>query len=219
MSRFTILLDGPLQVTERLLGQVMGSRVIAADGGIRHAEPLGLEVELWMGDFDSAEDHFHGRYASVPCQTFPRAKNMTDGELAISESLKRGAENLILAGALGGRSDHALCLVMASLDLAERGISVLASSGTEEALPLLPGRHKFDLPLGSGLSVIALSALTGLSLQGLQWPLDNYDIKPGSSLTLSNQVTGSLRVILEEGRGVIFVYPPTRPPTHKTNRK
>ncbi len=208
MSRFTILLNGPLQVTERLLGQVKGSRVIAADGGIRHAEPLGLEVELWMGDFDSTEDHFHGHYASVPRRTFPRAKDMTDGELAISESLERGAESLILAGALGGRSDHALCLVMVALDLAERGISVLASSGMEEALPLLPGRHKFDLPPGSGLSVIALSTLTGLSLQGLQWPLDNHDVEPGSSLTLSNQVTGSLRVTLKEGKGVIFGYPP-----------
>ena len=132
---------------------------------------------------------------------------MTDGELAISESLERGAESLILAGALGGRSDHALCLVTVALDLAERGISVLASSGVEEALPLLPGRHKFDLPPGSGLSVIALSTLTGLSLQGLQWPLDNHDVEPGSSLTLSNQVTGSLRVTLKEGKGVIFGYP------------
>ena len=208
MSRFTILLNGPLQITERLLGQVKGSRVIAADGGIRHAEPLGLEVELWMGDFDSTEDHFQGHYASVPRQTFPRAKDMTDGELAISESFKRGADNLILAGALGGRSDHTLCLVMAALKLAERGISILASSGMEEALPLIPGEHKFDLPPGSGLSVIALSALTGLTLQGLQWPLDNHDVEPGSSLTLSNQVKGSLRVNLEKGRGVIFGYPP-----------
>ena len=99
----------------------------------------------------------------------------------------------------------------ASLELAGRGISVLASSGTEEALPLLPGRHEFDLPTGSGLSVIALSALTGLSLKGLQWSLDKHDVKPGSSLTLSNQVTGPFHVELEEGSGVIFGYPPDLP--------
>jgi len=207
MSRFTVLLDGPLQVTGRLLEQVAGSRVIAADGGIRHAGPLGLEVELWMGDFDSAEDHLHDRYASVPKQSFPRKKDMTDGELAIDEALTRGADELVLAGALGGRSDHALCLLMATLDLAQRGIDVLASGGTEEARPLLPGRHAFELPTGSGFSIIVLSDLRGLSLQGLQWPLDNHDVKTGSSLTMSNQVTGPLRIDLKKGSGIIFGYP------------
>lgn len=49
MSTFVILLGGDLVVTERLKRQIAGARVLAADGGIRHAEALGVEPELWLG--------------------------------------------------------------------------------------------------------------------------------------------------------------------------
>ena len=52
-TRFSILLGGSLMPTDRLAQQTRGSRVIAADRGILHAETLGLAVELWVGDFDS----------------------------------------------------------------------------------------------------------------------------------------------------------------------
>lgn len=48
-ERFTILLGGDVTVTDRLKAAVEGSRVIAADGGMRHAAPLGLTPELWVG--------------------------------------------------------------------------------------------------------------------------------------------------------------------------
>ena len=44
MSRFTILLGGDVRVTERLRKQVAGTRVIAADSGIRHVPLLGLFI-------------------------------------------------------------------------------------------------------------------------------------------------------------------------------
>ncbi|MCB1719598.1 MAG: thiamine diphosphokinase, partial [Candidatus Competibacteraceae bacterium] len=51
MSHFVILLGGDLSPTPRLRDQVAGARAIAADSGIRHAEALGLDPELWTGDF------------------------------------------------------------------------------------------------------------------------------------------------------------------------
>ena len=45
--KFVVLLGGALTVTPRLRADVAGARVIAADGGMRHAESLGALPELW----------------------------------------------------------------------------------------------------------------------------------------------------------------------------
>ena len=70
-NRFSILLDGDLTVTERVRGQVAGSRVLAADGGMRHAAGLGVMPELWLGDFDSADAGLQQAFGSVPRQDYP----------------------------------------------------------------------------------------------------------------------------------------------------
>ncbi|HYM99712.1 MAG TPA: thiamine diphosphokinase, partial [Aestuariivirgaceae bacterium] len=108
MSPFTILLNGPIRVTSRLKKQAEGTRTIAADGGIVHAEPLGLDVELWVGDFDSTSEQLAARYAAIPRQKFPTAKDKTDGELATDEAVRRGATALLLIGSFGGQADHTL---------------------------------------------------------------------------------------------------------------
>lgn len=205
MSIFTILLGGPIEVTSRLIRQVSGSRVIAADGGIRHAISLGLDVELWVGDFDSSDDELIRQYEHIEKQKYPAEKDETDGEIAIAEALKRGATELILVGGLGGRSDHALTHVMLALGLKQKGISVFISSGSEEAYPLLAGSQGLELPVSCDLSIIVFSALQKFSISGVKWPLEKTDLEPGNSLTMSNVVTGPVRLDLEGGRGVIFV--------------
>ena len=207
MTRFSILLDGTLRPTDRLRAQIAGSRVIAADGGMRHARALGLDVELWVGDFDSTDGELAAHHPNVERQTHPAAKDKTDGEIAIDEALKRGARELLLVGGLGGQSDHALGNIMLGLGLARDGINVVLSSGGEEAHPLLPGKHALDIPPASRLSVIALSDLVGLSLVGVEWPLEDRAVRQGSSLTLSNVVVGSLEIGLEQGFGVVITYP------------
>ncbi len=86
-DHFTILLGGDIVVTERLRRAVAGSRVIAADSGMKHARPLGLQPELWVGDFDSADAFLVQEWPAVPQQPFPAAKGETDGEIAVSEAL------------------------------------------------------------------------------------------------------------------------------------
>ena len=207
MTRFSILLDGALTPTDRLRGQVVGSRVIAADGGIRHAAALGLDVELWVGDFDSAEPDLIALNADVERQTHPAAKDRTDGEIAIDEAVRRGAREMILVGGLGGQSDHALAHIMLGLRLERGGIPVVITSGREEAWPLLPGLRKIDLPAQCRISIVALADLAGLSLAGVEWPLVDRSVELGSSLTLSNVVTGPLEITLEQGHGVVVTYP------------
>ncbi|MCA0276768.1 MAG: thiamine diphosphokinase [Proteobacteria bacterium] len=208
MSRFTILLGGELLRTPRLDRQVAGSRVIAADSGIRHAATMGLMPELWLGDFDSAPAQLDPAFAAVPREVFPAEKNKTDGELAISAALERGATSLVLVGAFGGaRSDHAFLHFALALRLAEGGIEVVLSSGHQEGVPLLPGTASFDYDDGTVFSVLAFSELTGLTEEGAKWLLNSVEVPFGSSLTLSNEVQGTLRISLGRGRALLVAHP------------
>lgn len=207
MARFSILVGGHVLPTPRLLGQVAGSRAIAADSGMAHAHALNLEVELWVGDFDSASPDLMARYEHVAREVYPQAKDASDSELAVDAAVRRGASDIVLVGGFGGQSDHALSHVMLAVKLARQGFAAMVTSGYEEAHPLIPGRCRLELPAGSRLSVIALSDLGALSLAGVEWPLDKRDVGFGSTLILSNVALGRVDVSLASGQGLIIAYP------------
>ncbi|GHD18601.1 thiamine diphosphokinase [Tianweitania populi] len=207
MSRFSLLLGGDLTVTPRLRAQLAGSRVLAADSGIAHAAALGLEPELWVGDFDSSDAALQALMARVPRETFPPEKDSTDGELAVDLALARGATELVLVGAFGGpRPDHAFLHMTMALRLAEAGTKVLLTSGDQEGVPLLVGSHRFDYAEQTLFSVLGFTDLV-VSIADARWPLDHRAVPFGSSLTLSNFVSGSLSVELHSGRALLVAHP------------
>lgn len=207
-STFAILLGGELVADERVRALVAGARTIAADGGIAHATPLGLVPELWVGDFDSVAEADLVRWADVPRRTFPAAKDQTDGEIAVEEAIALGARRLIFVGALKGeRTDHAGLHLLQAIGLAERGLDVVLTSGTEEAVPVVGGVLTIDLPAGALFSVLPFSALDDLSLTGVRYPLDRAMVDFGSSWTLSNVAEGPVDIRLGAGRAIAISRP------------
>jgi len=186
-NTFTILLSGDVVATPRLRTHVQDTRVIAADGGIRHASLLDVEPYIWIGDFDSTCYDLAQRYHKTPRISHPVKKDSTDGALAIDKALEEGAEKLILCGAFGGRSDQVLLHMTMAVTLAERNIPTLLTSGKEEGYPLLPGQHHFTLPAHSLFSIIAFDPIHNLTIKGAQWS-GQWDLAFGSSLCLSNMV-------------------------------
>ncbi len=207
--RFTVLLAGRVEPSDRLRDQVCGTRVIAADGGIAHAQPLDVEPELWVGDFDSAQPHHREMYAHLAKQSHPSAKAETDGSLAITQALALGAQSIVLAGAFGGRTDHTFAVMTQAVALAASGVEVVLTCGREEATPLGQAPQTFDYPAGTVFSVLAFSDLVGLTLSGVRWPLDQIDLTFGSTLTLSNEVTQGLTASLKSGRALLLAQLPS----------
>lgn len=207
MSRFVILLGGPISPTPRLRAQVQGARVLAADSGMAHAKTLHLQPELWIGDFDSAPKKLQREYAHVPRLEFPIEKDATDGELAISHALKEGADDLLLVGGFGGQFDHALAHAGFLLALGKRGIKAMMTSGTEEAQAIPDELRLEDLEAGTRLSIVPLSDLAALTITGVKWPLSKRNVPLGSALTLSNVALGPVEISLRAGQALIITYP------------
>jgi thiamine pyrophosphokinase len=208
MSRFVILLDGEVVRTPRLDAQLAGARIIAADGGMRHSAALGVVPELWVGDFDSVPAALPAELAAVERRRFPSDKDRTDGELAVAEALAQGATSLVLAGAFGGtRADHALLHLAMGIRRAKEGIEVVLTSGAQEGFPLLPGTRTFNYKDGTLFSILGFSHLSGVTVTGAKWPLDGVEVPFGSSLTVSNEVRGGLRVSFAVGRAMLIAHP------------
>lgn len=201
---FTILLAGSTTPTQRLQSQVCGTRVIASDGGIAHASVLGLEPELWVGDFDSASVEDHASFSQVARQTHSHDKSDTDGALAMEEALKLGAKHIILIGAFGGRTDHSFAIMAQACALAQTGVDVLLTDGREEATALAPTAQTYTYPKGTTFSVLAFSAIAGLTLTGARWPLNDFAMPFGNTRTISNEVSGTLTASLQNGNALLL---------------
>lgn len=209
MTSFTLLLGGSLAVTDRVRALTQATRVIAADSGMRHAASLDVTPELWVGDFDSSDDSLISRYPTVERRTYPAAKAVTDGEIAVAEAIARGATRLTFVGALGGdRSDHALQHYLNALGLVEDGYEVVLTSGEEEAYPFSDESELvLELPKGALFSVLGFTALEGLTIQNARYPLKGFQLPFGSSRTISNVAEGPISVSLSRGRAILLARP------------
>ena len=208
-SSFTILLGGHLRLTDRLRALTRGTRMIAADSGIRHARLLTAQPELWVGDFDSSDAEMYAAWPQVERRSYPAQKAVTDGEIAVAEAIRLGATRLVFAGALGGeRSDHALQHYLNALGLVADGFEVVLTSGDEEAYPFTDeSQLELDLPKGALFSVLGFTALEGLTIRTARYPLTNYALAFGSSRTISNVAEGPISVSLRRGRAILLARP------------
>ena len=90
--------------------------VIAADGGLRHTENLGLTPNAVLGDFDSLG------YTPKGAGVFPVEKDDTDAMLAVRLGLERGCDEFLLYGSLDGpRLDHTVANFQTLQFLADHG--------------------------------------------------------------------------------------------------
>src|SRR5688572_1592542 len=102
---------------------------IAADGGARYLQALGVLPDLVVGDMDSLAPQALDALAAlgVPLERHPAEKNETDLELALLRAVERGAGPITVLAALGGRPDqhHANLLLLAHARLRGHDVRLL----------------------------------------------------------------------------------------------
>ena len=94
---------------------------IAADRGLEAFDAAGMEPDMLIGDMDSVSPQVLARYESrLSADRLNCIKDDTDGEYALNLALEKGATEITLLGALGGRLDHALANLMMVVRAARR---------------------------------------------------------------------------------------------------
>lgn len=172
--------------------------VVAADGGADHALALGLEVELAIGDFDSATPE--ALEAAGRTERHPVDKDATDLELALRAALAWQPRRILVVGGIEGRLDHLLgeLLVLCADELT--GIEVDAVLG-DALVHVIHGARVLSGDEGELISLFAVNGpAMGIETEGLAYPLRGESLVPGSSRGISNVFAASqARITLDAG--------------------
>jgi len=177
-----------------------GDFLIAADGGLAHLARWGLRAGLLVGDMDSLE----AVPAGVPRKTFPRKKDDTDLSLALQEALARAYDHIIITGAWGGRPDHCAANLQLLAWAAGRGARVKMLCGEYTAAAIADG-STLRLKGTGTVSVFAHGGTArGVTIRGLEYPLENAVLRDDIPLGVSNTLSGEGEITLEHGTLLVF---------------
>lgn len=183
--------------------------VIAADGGAEAARALGHRVDLVVGDFDSISPATLAELErnAVRIERHPVAKDATDLELALNAALAFEPQRILVLGDAGGRLDHLLgVLLLLGVD-AYKCVELDARLGSAR-VHVVRGERALTGTRGETISLYALHGpATGVTTNGLLYPLLDATLLPGSSLGSSNELTDTEAHIVVEG-GVLLVVRP-----------
>ena len=166
------------------------------DGGLRHADGLGVGPDLVVGDFDSCpRPDTDGETIVLPCE-----KDDTDTVFAAKEALRRGFGEFLLLGVLGGRLDHALANVgvLLMLDRAGKRAAALDDFSQLEIVSdwaLVPDSWPW-------FSLLAVDGpAEGVTIRGAKYPLEDARIDPAYQYGVSNEpLPGGAVISVRTGR-------------------
>lgn len=161
--------------------------VIAADGGLRHTQRLGITPNAVLGDFDSLG------FTPEGANVFPVEKDDTDSMLAVRQGLSLGYREFLLYGSLDGpRLDHTVANFQTLQFLADRGAYGYLVGSDYLVTVVKDGSVTFPAGCTGIVSVFCMGPdAMGVTERGLYYPLENGTLTSGFPLGASNHFTGS----------------------------
>ena len=179
-----------------------GDCVIAADGGLRHTETLGITPDIILGDFDSL-----GR-VPAGANVFPVEKDDTDAMLAVRRGLSLGFREFFLYGSLDGpRLDHTVA-----------NFQTLQYLADHDARGYLIGKHyivtviqketvTFPEKATGILSLFCTGPdAGGVTLRNLHYPLENGKLTASFPLGVSNHFTGEKATVTVKSGSLLAMW-------------
>lgn len=180
-----------------------GDLIIAADGGYSVLEKCGIKPDYVIGDFDSL--------GYIPNEAdvikLKPEKDFTDMHSAVEKGIELGYTDFVIFGAIGGREDHTLANYQLIASLAERGINAVLVNGCRRITAIHNTSKCFSSGHKGYISVFSHSDVsTGVTLEGLKYPLNEVELKNTFALGVSNEFTGIESKISVKNGTLIIIY-------------
>lgn len=189
------------------IGRVAADCVIGADGGLDVALAAGVDVDIVVGDLDSAGadalDAVAGHAEVIRAEV---DKDETDLELALAEALGRAGTRITVHLAAGGRLDHQLAnlAVLASPRWQEAEIDAFIGAHRVFVVHPMSGAVALPLGLGAAVAVQPMGGPACVTTSGVRWPLTDEWLDALSARGISNEVTAEPPTV-QVSAGVVLV--------------
>jgi thiamine pyrophosphokinase len=180
--------------------------IIVTDGALEKLPPS-VTPHIVCGDFDElAVPEARARYVQTEFITL-LDQNQNDLEKALLLAISRGATDITIASAFGGR-----------MDISVANLSVLVRHHTQCALSMVHGSMMsrvvsdrgegadevlIEARAGAPLSCIALDGDAVVTISNVRWPLDNAVLRAGSHGVGNHALGGPVRVKVHRGLVVV----------------
>lgn len=199
MRRCVIIGGAPIQDYQWIRQHLLPDDFyIFCDGGLKHRQSLQVTPDLLLGDFDSWDNP----KTETETIVLPREKDDTDTFFGVKEGVKRGFEDFLLIGVIGGRFDHSLGNISALLYLTGLGKKALIIDdySSIEVVSSQPVFIEQNIQYFSVLNIDGKAK--GITIKNAQYPLEHAEITWDYQYGISNQVLPgkTAEVTTQEGR-------------------
>ena len=197
--------------------QAVASRadlVVAADGGARYALAAGIVPDLVVGDMDSLGEDLalEVEWRGASLERHPARKDKMDGHLAVIAAGERGVATADFLCAAGGKPGAVFAIPHILLAAERNGIhsTVVTDWGR---MFVVEGRSRIvEGSARDSVSIFPISGqATGVTLEGMAYPLENADLEPDDTLGFHNELIGREAKVSVE-RGALLVVHETSGP-------
>ena len=214
LGKTLLFSGGNIEIT--FVKQYLSSRnfdtVVCADSGLEAAYRLQIPVDYAMGDFDSVPAALLSAYQSgeVACSPgvyfvqYPAAKDYTDTQMVLEWILEKGAKEITILGATGGRLDHILSNLNILVKPMRLGIPAYIVDAHNRLYLIDHSTTIYRRQLfGKYISFQPLTErVYPVTLRGFQYPLTDYTLVYGEGRAISNEMAENeeeAEVSFEEG--------------------
>lgn len=205
--RVIIVSGGKPPSKELLLKEIKPDTVlIAADSGANCLYDYKILPQLLLGDFDSIDKKVLEYFKKNNCiiDTYPTEKDFTDTEIAVKAAIRMNPSEIVLLGCTGSRVDHLLGNIGMLKICLENHVEAYIKDENNE-IRLISASSSLEGTVGQIFSLQPYcNEIVDLTIEGAKYPLNNYNLKMGQSITISNEFIEPV-VLLKFKSGILMI--------------
>ncbi len=189
-----------------LLGQLLewSPLVIVLDSAIERVLPLGIKVDVLLGDFDNGVDPEYYKSSQFPLEiVYTPDQEKTDLEKAFDYLVEKGHKAVNVVWATGRRADHTITNITNIVRFRDKLKIVILDDHSK--IFQLPKRYEKWYPKGFPISIIPIGTVHGITSTNLDYLLNDETLTMGYRTGSSNHAAQDGMVTIEHKEGDLLL--------------